>query len=59
LCGKSFTQRGHLAYHRQNKHTEVVDPDNTKMLSCSQWGKFFVRKSDLNQHMRVYTGEKP
>jgi uncharacterized C2H2 Zn-finger protein len=29
------------------------------MLSCSLCGKFFVRKSDLIQHMRVYTGEKP
>jgi uncharacterized C2H2 Zn-finger protein len=50
LCGKSFTQRGHLACHRQYNHTEVVDPDNTKMLSCSLCGKFFVRRFDLNRH---------
>jgi KRAB domain-containing zinc finger protein len=58
LCGKSFAQRGNLAYHRQYKHTEVVDPDDTNMLSCSQCGKFFVRKGDLNHHKRFHAGEK-
>jgi KRAB domain-containing zinc finger protein len=59
LCGKSFGQSAHLAYHRQNNHTEVVDPDKAKMLSCSQCGKFFGQKSDLSRHNRVHTGEKP
>ncbi|XP_045069116.1 zinc finger protein 391 isoform X2 [Coregonus clupeaformis] len=51
VCGKSFTQSGHLKEHQQSHSGE-----KHHCLICQ---KQYIRAEDLKIHHRVHTGERP
>nr|XP_060616037.1 zinc finger protein 84-like [Anolis sagrei ordinatus] len=51
-CGKSFTQKGDLLYHRKT-HT------GERRFKCSECEKSFTHKTSLISHQLTHTGEKP
>jgi uncharacterized Zn-finger protein len=64
LCNKKFTRRSGLLYHSKNQvctTNRVREKKEKKDFICSYLGcgKIFRRQSQLNEHMRVHTGEKP
>ncbi|XP_066145922.1 gastrula zinc finger protein XlCGF26.1-like [Euwallacea fornicatus] len=51
ICGNTFAKLVLLKRH-ETRHGE-------KKFLCSDCGKGFVRKADLQSHIKVHTGEKP
>uniref|UniRef100_UPI00358F79F8 zinc finger protein 568-like isoform X1 n=2 Tax=Myxine glutinosa TaxID=7769 RepID=UPI00358F79F8 len=52
VCGKSFTQLGHMNYHLRI-HT------GERPYTCVVCGKSFAFTGNLRIHMRTHTGERP
>ncbi|CAI9743959.1 zinc finger 436-like [Octopus vulgaris] len=52
ICGKSFSQKTALSYHKF-VHT------GEKPYHCDICGKSFSRKYNLTKHKSIHTGEKP
>ena len=52
ICNKKYKTNGHLKDHIQIQHLKI------KKFKCEKCGCLFGRKSSLNSHMKIYTGNK-
>merc|ERR1712096_149455 len=53
ICGKKFSQLGHLKSHDKIHHGH-----NEKNFKCDACFKQFANKSSLSVHLKIHTGEK-
>ena len=55
--GRSLLHAHHEQTHTETEHQEIHKTENAH--ECTEYGKAFLKKSQLNEHKIIHTGKKP